>query len=176
MKTFSFKRFRGTALDLLLLAAVAAGGGCGPAPAEPPREESWPVRPDAYRPYAAEKVQIVPWTAFSPAGEDAPAKLAVYVSFLDSFGCRIKSPAIFRFELYEHVSHSAEHKGKRIAVWPDIDLVPPDANNEHWKEFLRAYGFNLDCDAGGGHRRVLQATCICPNGRRLTDEFVLETR
>ena len=66
------------------------------------------------------------------------------VSLLDPFDCQIKSPGVFRFELYEYVQRSAEPKGQRVIIWPDIDLTECSENNNHWRDFLRAYEFNLD--------------------------------
>jgi len=147
--------------------------GCQPTPVEtPPPAAALPLQ-DFYLSYAASKARIVPWTGFRPLGDEGAVKLLVYVSLLDSFDSRIKSPAVFRFELYEYVAYSADHKGKRLKVWPDIDLVPAAVNNEHWREFLRAYEFSLDYEAGVGRSFVLQATCVRPDGRRLTDQFVL---
>jgi hypothetical protein len=93
---------------------------------------------------------------------------------LDSFGCQVKSAGVFRFELYERVERSAEPKGRRVVIWPDIDLIDAAANNENWRDFLRAYEFNLDFDLQGSQNYVLQVTCLCPGGKRLSAEFGLE--
>ena len=44
---------------------------------------------------------------------------------MDSFGSAIKSPCIFRIELYEYVERSPSPLGKRLEIWPDIDLIDP---------------------------------------------------
>jgi hypothetical protein len=121
------------------------------------------------------KIRIVPLTEFILAGDDDEvSQLKVYVSLLDSFDCQIKTPAVFRFELYERVPRSAEPKGKRISIWPDVDLTEPSENNKHWQDFLRAYRFNLDFEAQADHGYILQVTALCPNGKRLSAEFGLK--
>lgn len=124
--------------------------------------------------YAAVKVDVLPLTELVGGGEEttAPA-VKVYVSLLDAFDCQIKSPAVFRFELYKKLERSAEPKGKRVIIWPDIDLTDPAENNGYWRDFLRAYEFNLDFEAAGRASYILQVTCLCPDGRRLSAEFAL---
>jgi len=85
----------------------------------------------------------------------------------------MKSPGIFRFELYERVPRSAEPKGKRIILWPDFDLIDVAENDNHWRDFLRAYEFSLPIESQTNQNCILQATCICPNGKRLSAEFTL---
>ena len=127
-----------------------------------------------YARYAPVKIDIVPLTEFtrvSNASEES--KIKVYVSLLDPFGSQIKSPGIFRFELYERVPRSAEPKGRRIAIWPDIDLADVVENNHYWRDFLRAYEFSLPVESEASQNHILQATCLCPNGKRLSAEFAL---
>ena len=128
-----------------------------------------------YAGYSPDKIDIIPLTEVV-AGKEAEegSKINVYVSLLDSFGCQIKSPAVFRFELYEHLQRSAELKGKRIIIWPDIDLTDAAENNRRWRDFLRAYEFNLDIDRQAGTGFILQITCLCPDGKRLSTEFGLQ--
>jgi hypothetical protein len=85
----------------------------------------------------------------------------------------MKSPGVFRFELYEKVPRSAEPKGKRISKWPDIDLTDAVENNARWRDYLRAYEFTLPLESETGQSHILQATCLCPNGKRLSAEFAL---
>lgn len=148
---------------LLLL----AGAGC-----EPPKTELTPANGiglNQLAEYAPTKIDIVPLTEFTR--ETGQTELKVYVSLLDEFGCQIKSPAVFRFELYNKVPRSAEPKGKRVAIWPDIDLSDPVKNNEHWQDFLRSYKFDLPFEPKADQSYVLQATALCPNGKRLSTEF-----
>ena len=157
------------------------GAGCESVPvhisrAEPPLSDD-KVRSELsiYTRYAPVKIDIMPLTEFVSAGNtEEGAKINVYVSLLDSFGCQVKSAGVFRFELYERVERSAEPKGRRVVIWPDIDLTDAAANNENWRDFLRAYEFNLDFDPQGSQSYVLQVTCLCPGGKRLSAEFGLE--
>jgi len=122
--------------------------------------------------YAAEKIDIMPLTEFVGVGDaEGTFRLNVYVSLLDSFGSQVKGPAIFRFELYEKVPRSGEPKGGRVVIWPDIDLTDRSENNNYWRDFLRAYEFNLDFGPGSEKSYILQVTCLCPNERRLSAEF-----
>ena len=143
--------------------------------------ESMPAKADngsdisVYARYAPVKVDILPLTEFAIADDDENgSEINVYVSVLDSFGHQGKSPGTFRFELYRKLQRSAEPKGKRIVIWPDIDLTEPVKNNNHWRDFLRAYEFNLDFEPQSNHSYILQVTYLCPNGRRLSAEFDLK--
>ena len=129
----------------------------------------------AYARYTPVKTNILPLTEFVAPPEDVEGvKIKAYVSLSDSFGCQAKSPGVFRFELYEAVPRSAEPKGKRIFIWrPDIDLTDPAENNKHWRDFLRAYEFDLYLESAGEGNYILQVTCLCPTGRRLSAEFAL---
>jgi len=127
----------------------------------------------SYASYAPAKVDIMPLTELVTASGQG-SRIHLYVSLLDAFGSQIKSPAVFRFELYEHVVRSAEPKGKRAVIWADFDLTSPAVNNEYWRDFLRAYEFNLPFEQASGQTYILQVTCLCPNGSRLASEFTLK--
>jgi hypothetical protein len=148
--------------------------GCEPKATElpPPGDK----RSNLLSAYAPVKIDIMPLTNFISAGDASGIpKINVYVSLLDSFGCQKKSPGVFRFELYEHVERSADEKGRRIFIWPDKDLTDAVENNNHWRDFLRAYEFNLeDFEPQRGRSYVLQATCMCPSSRRLSAEFAIK--
>ena len=125
--------------------------------------------------YFPVKVEITPLTGFvNPIGQERVREINVYVNLLDSFGCQIKSPGVFRFEIYEHVQRSSEPKGKRIAIRPDIDLTDVAQNNKYWRDFLRAYHFSLPFEPTDGRSYIIQVTFLCPTGKRLTGEFVLK--
>jgi hypothetical protein len=125
-----------------------------------------------YTSYVPVKIDIMPLTEFVRP-DNAQPKINIYVSLIDPFGSQIKSPGMFRFELYEYLSRSAEPKGKRAIIWPDIDLSDPITNNSYWQDFLRDYEFSLPCEQTNGQDYILQVTCLCPNGKRLTSEFSL---
>jgi hypothetical protein len=155
--------------------------GCGPAaklsaPAKPLKTDNSPLNEaEVYIPYNPVKIDILPLTEFVYSTDvKKEEKLKVYVALSDSFDCQVKFPCIFRFELYEYVQRSACPKGKRITIWPDIDLTVPAENNALWRDFLRAYEFSLDLEHQAGQSFILQTTCICPNGRRLSADFIIK--
>lgn len=162
-----------------LLAMLLGGTGCeqmpgltGPAT----KTDDDFKKLSVYSHFAPTKINIMPLTEFISPGDARQANINLYVSLLDSFGSQIKSPCVFRFELYQKVQRSAEPKGKRVIIWPDIDLTDPVANDEYWRDFLRAYEFNLPFEFRLGRTNqsyILQVTSLCPTGRRLSDEFAL---
>lgn len=150
--------------------------GCeesAPPAAIPTETNSQLERSSPYALYAPVKIDIMPLTELVPAGGTQGATINLYVSLLDAFGSQTKSPAVFRFELYQYVQRSAEPKGKRAVIWADVDLTDPAANNQYWRDFLRAYEFNLPFEQTGGQSYILQVTCLCPNGSRLSSELML---
>jgi hypothetical protein len=131
---------------------------------------------DALGAYVASGVHIVGLTEITPVSEGPlQGKINVYVDLVDSFGCRVKSPGLFRFELYEFVPRSSEPKGKRMSIWPDIDLTDATDNNSHWRDFLRAYQFELPLSFSPrpDESFVLEVTFTTPRGNRLRDTFHL---
>lgn len=145
---------------------------------EPPRA----ARPPAAGPggqvcgYEPARIKITPLTEFVADESEETLKLQLYVDVLDEFDSRIKAPGVFRFELYEYILRSNEEKGRRISVWPDIDLTEPGRNNERWRDYLRCYEFTLDVGAEieKDHSYVLQVTCLTPAGKRLTADYIVE--
>lgn len=120
------------------------------------------------------RIAILPLTDLvPPAGSGQGTKLNVYVALLDAFGSQIKAPGTLRFELYRYTPRSAEPKGERINIWPDTDLTHPAVNHAYWRDYLRAYEFRLDAPAVLGDTTILEATCICPEGGRLSATFTL---
>ena len=163
-------------LRICVVGFVLAETGCeqGSAPAEPRPNPINGSAASVYARYAPVKIDIMPLTELIMASDpQEDAVLNVYVGLLDAFGSQMKSPGVFRFELYVYVQRSAEPKGKRAIIWPDIDLTSAAKNNEHWRDFLRAYQFNLPCELQKGQDYILEVTCRCPSGRRLSDEFTV---
>ncbi|NIA16925.1 MAG: hypothetical protein GWO86_01125 [Planctomycetes bacterium] len=117
-----------------------------------------------YSAFAPVKIKITGLTEFVDA-----SNLKIYVDLIDGFGSRVKSPAVFRFELYEYVPRSAEPKGRRIFLWPDIDLTTVEVNNAHWRDFLRSYEFDMKVDFELNKKQtyILQALCRTSSGSRL---------
>jgi len=120
------------------------------------------------------KIKIMPLTELTVAKEGAKAGIKAYIGLMDEFDCQQKWPVTIRFELYQQVPRSAEPKGKRVQTWPDFNLSEPEKNNQYWKDFLRAYEFNLELEAMQQQNCILHVTCLFPDGRRLTAESPLK--
>jgi len=165
-------------LRLVILLPLVLWFGCRPAPAPPISRDDNNNDNIAliYHQYAPVDIDIMPLTGFEPAGQgDTSQRIKVLVSMLDAYGCQVKAPAVFRFELFDYVSLSPEPKGKRLILWPDLDLTDAAENNKYWSDYLRAYKFYLDLDQPTNRTYILQVTCICPGGRRLSDNFVIKS-
>jgi len=170
----------GVTAQILFLVLLFVVAGCEPPQVgvkrlEPPHKADNDCNEASiYARYVPAKVDIMPLTEYAGVSNTAEEpRIKVYVSLLDSFGYQMKSPGVFRFELYERVPRSAEPKGRRIAIWPNIDLTDIVNNNNYWRDFLRAYEFSLPVESEGSQNHILQATCLCPNGKRLSAEFTL---
>jgi hypothetical protein len=162
----------------ILLISFISNWSCEPAsrPVQvPPEAKNDSDLSSFYTRFAPTKIDVLPLTELVKADASQRIRLNLYVSLLDAFGSQIKSPGIFRVELYEYVQRSAEPKGRRTGIWPDIDLTDPITNNKFWNDFLRAYRFDLPLEQGGGQDYILQVTCLCPNGSRLTANFTLRS-
>jgi hypothetical protein len=178
----SCRRSRG-AVWLVPAVCVVQFCGCaqpqarGPSPARPGIAKTGAegqAAAAAAETFAPVRANILPLTEFSgPLENGLSTTLNVYVALLDAFGSQIKAPGTLRFELYEYVPRSATAKGQRTAIWPDVDLTGPVENNQRWRDFLRAYEFELDVRADRGKTYILEATCLCPDGRRLTGDYRL---
>jgi len=178
-------RFVLSACCFLTLTLLACGGCASPGtttspPAEKPAGSEGRV-PERARAaampggFAPIQIEILPLTELQqPPSGDQGAQLNVYVSLLDAFGSQIKAPGTMRFELYDYLQRSAEPKGRRIAIWPDIDLTNPSENQKYWRDFLRAYEFTLPAPVAQTGPYILEATCTCPGPRRLSAEFLLK--
>jgi hypothetical protein len=119
----------------------------------------------AYGDYSPAKIHITPLTGLAGSADaNGSSKIDVYVSLLDSFGSQVKSPGVFRFELYEYAQRSAEPKGGRVVIWPDINLTDAAENNR----------FDLPLEPQSDQSCVLQVTFLCVGGKRLSDEFIFK--
>ncbi|MHC4620101.1 MAG: hypothetical protein ACYTEQ_20330 [Planctomycetota bacterium] len=167
----------GTVARILLIVSFLAGGGCEVGPPVPPGvSEGGSDLLSTCASYSAAKVDIIPLTeVVSPGTPDVTAEIKAYVSVLDSFGCQMKSPGVFRFELYDYGRRSPEPMGRRVGIWPDVDLTEVSTNNDYWRDYLRAYEFRLPFELQTNRTYLLQVTCLCPTGKRLTGDFELKT-
>lgn len=143
--------------------------------AESPAKVDTGPNVSAYGDYSPAKIHITPLTGLAGSADaKGSSKIDVYVSLLDSFGSQVKSPGVFRFELYEYAQRSAEPKGGRVVIWPDINLTDAAENNRYWHDFLRAYRFDLPLEPRSDQSYVLQVTFLCVGGKRLSDEFIFK--
>jgi len=136
-----------------------------------------PTNNGIYALYTAEAINIMGLTEIVWNGSEAtPPRLIAYIDMLDKFESRIKSPGIYRMELYEYVPRSAINTGARIASWEDVNLYQIEQNNKYWQDDLRLYKFDLQLTTlpQEGKTYILQATCITPLNKRLTDTFKIE--
>ncbi|MEN6336280.1 MAG: hypothetical protein ABFE01_18655, partial [Phycisphaerales bacterium] len=58
-------------------------------------------------------------------------------------------------------------------IWPDIDLMRPVDNNNSWRDFLRAYEFDLDLRVERDKTYILETTYLGPDGKRLSGEWAI---
>ena len=162
-------------LPMLLLGGCAPAGQVSSSPAETsPGHEGGAVTPaPGMLPsgFAPIQVEVLPLTELldGPQG----TRLNIYVCLLDAYSEKIKAPGTLRFELYEYVQRSSEPKGQRIAIWPDIDLNGPIENQKYWRDYLRAYEFTLAAQASKSKTYILEVTCLCPTGNRLSTEWAV---
>jgi len=125
--------------------------------------------------FTPSKVSILPLTGLvSASASNTVSYIRAYVTLADGFGDQLKYPGTFRFELYEKILRSAEPKGKRQLIWPDLDLTKPEQNNRYWQYWLRAYEFHLDFVPDSSQKYILQATFLGVEGKRLSAQASLE--
>ena len=162
-------------LKFVFAAMLAAEAGCE----VPGQQKQVPAGNDpnliaACTGYMASRVEVLPLTRFTQASSGGQGmRLEVYVGLFDAFNSQVKSPGVFRFELYERVSRSSQSKGKRLTIWPDIKLVNPADNNAYWLDYMRVYRFYLNFEPQKNQSCELQVTWFCPDQRRLMNDFEL---
>jgi hypothetical protein len=163
-------------LCMVCLLGIGLCCGCGPNPSEGSKlaKPSSTTQPSAG--FAPVRIAITPWTEIKgQTHEEGTQHIRVFLRLVDAFGSELKSPGIFRFELYEKVPRSAEPRGRRLMMWPDLDLTAAEQNNVHWQDYLRSYEFTLGFDPPDAGPFVLEATFIPPEGRRLTCQYLLSS-
>jgi hypothetical protein len=157
---------------LIFILALAFYAGCTGLPSISTAPADVP--PCTY--YGPARVDIIPLTSLVPAPDAGRnSTINVYVCLLDSFDSQIKVPAVFRFELFERLQRSTDPKGKRLVLWPDIDITDPALNNNYWQDFLRAYLFSLPLQKPSADACILHVTCLCPSGKRLWADFLIKS-
>ena len=157
-------------LKVVLFALVLAAAGCEQTYIVPLSKANKVV--SIYTAYSPERIEFMPLTEFvNDETMQHPPAIHAYISLLDEFGSQVKSPGVFRFELYRRLERSSDRKGKRVFIWPDIDLIEPEENADHWYDFLRGYRFDLGFIPQGDQQYVLQVTFLSPDGNRISAEY-----
>ncbi len=152
----------------LVVFFLALSCGCEPEMVSNPFESATNI----IKQYAPKRIHIIGLTEIvSETDSRRWPKIRTYVDLLDKYDSRVKSPATFRFGLYEFVPRTSRPKGTRILAWDDFKLTNPAKNNSHWRDHLRAYQFELylDFEPADGKEFVLEVMCTTPNGKRLID-------
>ncbi len=145
--------------------------GCEPDGPMPPEDKA-PF--EIYSQYHPKKAVITPLTEFIEGDDESSTMIKVYVSLNDSKDASVKSPGVFRFELFDYTARSSDVKGSRLIIWEDINLINYDKNSSHWRDYLRAYEFELFCDCvNSGKKYVIQITYMTPAGNRIIGEWVI---
>jgi len=124
--------------------------------------------------FAPVKATFAPLTGITVDSDNEIATISAFVALSDKFNSNVKSPVVFRFELFRQIPRSGQPKGQRLFKWDDIDLNDAEKNNLYWRDFLRAYQFDLTFEAAVIPNCILQVTCICPNNKRITADFVIK--
>lgn len=127
--------------------------------------------------YTQTDIRIIGLTEIAVLSLHPPsAKIQAYVELLDSSGSRIKSPGVFRFELYHFKPRSSTPKGKRIFAWEEIDLTSSAENNSYWQDHLGAYRFDLKLDFAPPQNQtyILEIHCLTPTNKRLVKLYQLQ--
>jgi len=171
MKTIPFL------IKLFFVLAIAFYAGCS---TQPPGADSSPAQfhdSALCSHFSPARIDVLPITSITSASaSDRDATIDAYVCLIDAFDSQIKAPVIFRFELFQRQQRSAEPKGKRLIVWPDIDLTDPAVNSNLWQDFLRAYLFSLPLQKTSAENCILHVTVICPSGKRLTADYIVRSK
>lgn len=157
-----------SAAAILLLTAV----GCEPTSTS--RPQPTPGDSGIYEQYQPQKALFLPLTEIKPPKQQFTTEtITAFVALQDTGNSAIKAPGIFRFELYQYAPRTAEGRGKRLQLWDDINLTNFPENNNHWRDYLRAYEFELEYEFAADGKFVLEVTFISSESKRLTTEITL---
>lgn len=125
---------------------------------------------------AIQRVQISPLTEFIADPENPDAhQLKVLLEVFDMSGLPVSTAGTVRFELYEFRPLSSDPRGRRLSIWPALDLSNAADAEKYWSQLLRGYEFYLPIDflPRGGRKYVLEVTCFDGQIRR-SDLFKLQ--
>lgn len=181
MRNITLSEFpSGKYIVILFMLFLLFFSGCDNTQSMPGRiteaEYGQPNKISVYAEYSPVKIDILPLTEYKINEKTQEGEINLFVSMLDEFGSQIKSPCIFRFELYPKVQRSSDPKGGRVMIWTDMDLIDPKVNSDYWQNYLRAYKFSLLFELQSNQTYILEVTCMCPNGRYLSSEYTLKTQ
>ena len=161
-------------IKLFFVLALAFYAGCSGQPSGPGFSFDLTRDSTPCSRFGPARIDVLPITSIAPTStSDRDSTITTYVCLLDAFDSQIKAPVVFRFELFQRLQRSADPKGKRLIVWPDIDLTDPAVNNNLWQDFLRAYLFSLPLQKSSAENCILHVTCVCPSGKRLNADFIV---
>jgi hypothetical protein len=129
---------------------------------------------ESFKAYQPVKAVFLPLSdVYMPDKSGQADTIVAYLALQDGVGSAVKAPAVFRFELYQFKPLSSDPKGKRIHIWDDMDLTAFADNNRYWRDYLRAYEFKFQYNCPNCLKYVLEVTCMCPSGARLTTSITL---
>jgi len=167
---------RRSIIPLVFLIALAISGlGC------PPQNKSIddPAKQEMLRVLMPSKIKIVePFTRVrSFDADNTPDGIEVLIQAVNSMGnSGLMVVGTMHIELYEHVSGSADQKGKRLEHW-NIDITTPEQQKKFWNDLTQMYEFRLGVNPAvvpAAERFVLVATYNSPLGEHLTDEINIQ--
>ncbi len=118
--------------------------------------------------FTIQRVRISALTDFVVSQEDPEkSEIKTFVELLDAYDSQLKKPGIFRFELYEYKPLSSDPRGKRLIIWPDMDLTGAAENSRYWKDYLRSYEFYLPLGflPTAEMNYLLEVTCMVGDSR-----------
>ncbi|MBL7106602.1 MAG: hypothetical protein ISS77_03210 [Phycisphaerae bacterium] len=158
----------------IICAAVLFSGGCQETQTvtQTSSAQSKEAQRCMYSGFDPVKLEILPLTEVKVSSDNG-SKVNVLLTLSDTFNCQQKFPGAFRFELYEYVARSVEPKGKRLILWPDIDLNNPAQNNKYWRNYLRAYEFELLLDTSLDKTCILEITFLTADQKRLNSDITI---
>lgn len=138
-----------------------------------------PAKQEMLRLLMPSKIKIVePFTRVRSFDADStPDGIEVLIQAVNSMGnSGLMVVGNMQIELYEHVSGSADQKGKRLEHW-NIDISRPDDQKKYWNDLTQMYEFRLGVNPAvlpAAERFVLAATYNSPLGEHLTDEINIQ--
>ena len=112
---------------------------------------------------AVGRVQISPLTEFIASPEKpGSCQLKVLLEVFNAQGLPVSIIGTVRFELYEFRPLSSDPRGRRLSIWPELDLGNAADAENYWSQLLRGYEFYLPVDftPGSGKKYVLEVTCF----------------